>query len=272
MSLRTDIKTYKTFAVNEVQRLLSYKANVLIFIFGDVMVLLATYFLWSAIYQSSETPRLNGFLFNEMVVYVLVSFLVNGLNQVDVSWLVADEVKDGSIAINLIRPISFTKRMFYTSLGDVFYNFLVIGIPGFLFVGGYMWHQGLSIDLLTILLFVVSILFGFTVHFFYSYAFGLLSFKMTNLWGISQIMNAITGLLSGMIIPITFFPDWAQAIFPYFPFSSIVYTPTMIFLGKLDTQAALQSLGMQLFWIVLLYTLSRTVWKVLIKRLVILGG
>lgn len=54
------------------------------------------------------------------------------------------------------------------------------------------------------------------------------------MWGLSQIIGAIINLLSGMLIPISFFPLWAQKIVNFFPFSSTIYTPSMIFLGKIN--------------------------------------
>ena len=88
-----------------------------------------------------------------------------------------------------------------------------------------------SID--NIILYFISIFAGFLINFYYSYIFGLLSFKITNMWGLTQIMNAISQLLSGALIPIVFFPSWMQEIFNFLPFSSMIYTPSMIYLGKL---------------------------------------
>lgn len=85
-----------------------------------------------------------------------------------------------------------------------------------------------------ILIYFLSIILGVFINFYFSYIFGLLSFKITNMWGLSQIMGAIINLLSGMLIPISFFPLWAQKIVNFFPFSSTIYTPSMIFLGKIN--------------------------------------
>ena len=67
-----------------------------------------------------------------------------------------------------------------------------------------------------ILIYFLSIILGVFINFYFSYIFGLLSFKITNMWGLSQIMGAIINLLSGMLIPISFFPLWAQKIVNFF--------------------------------------------------------
>ena len=128
------------------------------------------------------------------------------------------------------------------------------------------------ISILRIFIYFLSIILGIFINFYYSYIFGLISFKITNMWGLSQIMQAITNLLSGALIPIAFFPKWAQSINSFLPFSSAIYTPSMIYLGKISGVDILFALGLQLFWAIVLMIISRKMWKVLIKGLTILGG
>ncbi len=272
MSLTKDIKTYKPFTLNVFQRNLSYKANAIMFFIGDGMILIVTYYLWKAIYASSMSPIINDFNFNEMVVYVIMSFLTGLIINTDVSYSIMSEVKDGSIAINLIRPISYQKRMLFEGLGNVLYNFVVLFIIGSVGLTLFLYQAGMSLTWGRIVAYFISISMGIMLNFYYSYTFGLLSFKLTNMWGISQIMGAITQLLSGALIPLVFFPGWAQGLFNYLPFSSMIYTPTMIYLGKLEAEQILGALCIQLIWVIILAIVAQIVWKKLIKQLVILGG
>ena len=121
-------KPYIPFARNVFQRLISYKANVLFFMFGDLLMLAVTYYLWKAIYESSNESILNGFGFNEMIIYIFISFITSVMISVDISHDISREVKDGSIAINLVRPLNYEKRMLFQGLGSILYNFIVIFI------------------------------------------------------------------------------------------------------------------------------------------------
>ena len=71
------IKSYLPFTRNVFQRLISYKANAIIFMFGDFLMLAVTYYLWKAIYGSTAETVLNGFTFNEMIIYIFISFLTS---------------------------------------------------------------------------------------------------------------------------------------------------------------------------------------------------
>ncbi|WP_368262494.1 ABC-2 family transporter protein, partial [Clostridium disporicum] len=126
MNKLKEIRTYLPFARNTFQKLISYKANVIIFMFGDLLMLAVTYYLWKAIYGSLSEVVINGFNLNQMIIYVFITFLTSLMTSVDISQDISREVLDGSIAINLVRPINYEKRMFFQGLGNVFYNFIVI--------------------------------------------------------------------------------------------------------------------------------------------------
>ena len=66
-----DLKTYLPFAKNSFQQLISYKANVIMFMFGDGLMLAVTYYLWKAIYSSTSDKLLNGFKLNEMIRLII---------------------------------------------------------------------------------------------------------------------------------------------------------------------------------------------------------
>lgn len=236
------------------------------------MLLFVTFYLWKAIYRSSDSMIIKGFSLNEMIVYVLISFITAVIVNADIGYLISREVKDGSIAINLIRPINYQKRMFFESLGNLMYNFIVLFFIGFIGVTILQSSYRGNISILNIILYFISIFAGFLINFYYSYMFGLLSFKITNMWGLNQIMNAISQLLSGALIPIVFFPSWMQGIFNFLPFSSMIYTPSMIYLGKLTNIESIKAISIQFLWIIILMIIGRQMWKALIKELTILGG
>lgn len=272
MISKKELNTYKPFTINAFQRNLAYKLSTIMYLIGEVFILIVTYYLWKGIFSSSGETVIKGFTFSEMIVYVLISFLTGQFTYTDVSYDILSEVKDGSIAVNLLRPLSYEKRMFAQGLGNIFYSFVVIVVWGLIGVTIYLFKSGMSISFGQIIFYFISCILGILISFYYSYIFGLLSFKLTNMWGLSQVMGAIMKLLSGLLIPIVFFPSWAQGIFDLLPFKSMIYTPTMIYMGKLEKIEIIKSLGIQIIWIIILSFIAKKFWNKLIKDLVILGG
>ncbi len=79
-------------------------------------------------------------------------------------------------------------------------------------------------------------------------------------------------LLSGLLIPMAFFPDRLQKVLAWLPFEHIAYTPLQIYLGKLDHPTTLRMLGIQWFWVVALLVLAHLWWSRASEKITIHGG
>lgn len=266
------IRVYSSFAKGTFKALSSYKANLIMGLIGQLIVVGVTYFLWIAIYSSSQEGIMNGFTLKEMLTYVMITLLIGIVTSNDISQGISFEVRDGSISTNLIKPINYRLRIIFIGIGNFIFFFLTLFLPGAILISTYAILNGININLASILIFLISIILGCLINIYYSYIFGLLSFKFYNIWGISQIARAIIMLVSGAMIPLTFFPEIVQKLFNFLPFSSIIYTPAMIYLNKLSYAEIAKSLGLQLIWVVILMILSKVMWNKVIDKLTIQGG
>ncbi|MGA8532495.1 MAG: ABC-2 family transporter protein, partial [Candidatus Tumulicola sp.] len=79
-------------------------------------------------------------------------------------------------------------------------------------------------------------------------------------------------LLSGLLIPIAFFPKVLQNILAWLPFEYIAYRPLMIYLGKLPLKAALLTIAAQWCWVAALLLLANLWWDRAVKKITIQGG
>ena len=78
--------------------------------------------------------------------------------------------------------------------------------------------------------------------------------------------------LTGQLIPLSFFPEIVQRIFDFLPFSSMIYAPVMIYLGKVQGAELAWVLLRQAVWVLILYGLGTLIWRRVTRRLVVLGG
>jgi ABC-2 type transport system permease protein len=271
---RSKLRLYWPFSKGVIQTIMSYRINFFMFVFGNLMRTFVLYYLWKAVFLSSSSSTLNGFTLNDMIIYIFMSSLTAGTISTGTDGDIGQEVKDGSIAMNLIKPISYQIRMLFISFGALIYQFVFVLVPvwiGLLLVR-YFTVQELPPSIGTILMYLISLMLGFIVSYLMNFCFGLLSFYVTNMWGLSHLKEAALLFFSGQLIPIAFFPIVMQRIMQFFPFSSLNYIPVMIYLRKLTGIELLKAFGMQVLWIVLLYLLSKWLWNRAINKLVILGG
>lgn len=101
--------------------------------------------------------------------------------------------------------------------------------------------------------------------------------SITMMWtvsadGVSGLTPAIVLVFSGMIVPIPFFPDWAQTIFRILPFSGLVDTPYRLYLGLLPSSDLAIVLGHQLLWTFAFVLLGRWMLSRGLRRMTVQGG
>lgn len=268
------VRMYWPFSRSIVQAALTYRINFYLFVLGGLLKTFVAYYLWKAIFNSTVSTSLSGFTLNEMIVYIFMSIITARLLNNEVDMIIASEVQQGSIASNLIRPINYRLRLFFMSLGNVICVFITIAVPlwlGLVIVRYITLKEALP-DIQTLIAYLFSLILAFTIQFLFNFCFGIISFYVTYMWGLSFLKRAIISFLSGQIIPFGFFPSWLQWLMNFMPFGSIIYVPVMIYLGKYTGIKVLTAIGIQALWVLILLAASQFMWNRAIRHLTILGG
>lgn len=263
------LKTYTPFSKAAVQQhMLAYPLETFMYFAGMTIGIFVVYYIWKVIYETGNYNVLEGFTLNEMIGYIILSFGVMQATDNGTVWIIADEVRSGSIIMNLIKPINYHVRIFFEIIGITIFISLVILLPSTILIKSILNIGGL----INWGLFFVSLMLGVIIGFLFDFIFGMMAFYVKNLWGIGFGKFALVRLLSGALIPLAFFPDAVQKFLNLLPFKAIVYTPIMIFLGKFSTKMIIYSMFNQLFWIAVLMLINYLIWKKAITRLTVQGG
>jgi ABC-2 type transport system permease protein len=90
--------------------------------------------------------------------------------------------------------------------------------------------------------------------------------------GIAVLVSALAALLSGMIIPLPLFPEWAQPLLRALPFAALMDLPARLYTGHLPAAQVGWVLAHQLLWTGLLATLGTWLVGRATRRLVVQGG
>ncbi len=85
-------------------------------------------------------------------------------------------------------------------------------------------------------------------------------------------MRWVSDLLSGQIIPLTFFPGVLGRVVFALPFAAIYSTPLLIYVGAIRPPEYGRYLLVQILWLGLFSVLSTLVWRAASRRVVIQGG
>lgn len=267
-------KVYLPFAENMFKSNLAYKGSFYLFMVCSVFTPFISYYLWMAIYGSAPGGVLGGLTRNEMIVYIFMTYITSEVVTIGVSGDITDDVYEGAVSMTLIKPIDYRMSLISRAIGTMLYRFVAPSV--FVWIGLEIYKSaalGMGVTSpVNIVCYLISLCMSFFVYVLFDFCFGMMAFATTYMFGMKMAKNAILSFLSGQLIPISFFPEVLQQVFGFLPFSSMIYTPVMIYLGKYSGAALALELGRQMLWTVLLYAAGSLLWKQITKRLVVLGG
>ena len=248
---------------------LIYRLSFVFTILGNVIYMGVSYYLWRSIYTNSTT--LHGLTFDETFLYVALGSAVFILLKTYADWIISYQIREGTIAIYLTKPVDFQLYSLFTSLGSVLLNLTAITVPTILLLG--LVFRVTPKPGLGLAFFPVSLLLAFAVSFSFDYFVGLLAFYTESTWGLGMTKDILVAVLSGALVPLQFFPDAIQKVLLWLPFQAIYYTPLMM-VSKPDVgwETLLPMLAVQLFWALCLPAATRLFYTQAIKVLRVSGG
>jgi ABC-2 type transport system permease protein len=246
-----------------------YRLGFLFTILGNIVYLGVAYYLWKSIYQNTVTLR--GLTFNQTFLYVGLGSAIFILLKTYTDWFMNSEIRDGSIAMYLTKPVDIGTYFLSASLGSLLLNITIISIPTILlllFVFKVEFTAGIGL-----FLFPISLLIAFFISFFMDYFVGLVCFYSESVWGLSTTKDIIVTVLSGGLIPLQFFPAAIQKVLHWLPFQAIYHTPlTMITQPSQGWNVFLPMLSIQIMWALLLFVATRLFYTQAIKTVRVAGG
>ena len=268
------LRIYLPFTVNELKTQLSYKGAFYLFMLISMFGVFISYFLWSAIYASSDSAVLGGLNRGEMVVYIFMVYVTSSMVTISIADWVSEDVVKGMVAMQLIKPIDYRMSLVARAAGLMLHRFLAPGV--FIWIGLELYRHfvlGCAFPQFSnVILYLCSCMMSFLIYVLFDFCVGMIAFFTSYIFGLLLVKNALLSFLTGQLIPLTFFPEAVQRVFDYLPFSSMVYTPVMIYLGKYSGNELLFVLLRQAVWVAALYGFGALIWKMVVKRLVVLGG
>lgn len=252
----------------------AYKSRFLLWAFSNAISFIAQLFLWKAVYANTSVEMINGYSVNDMMYYLCVSRIVECFSFVSVEAYVAKGIKDGQIAIDLIRPVNYKCELLFRALGQIIGS-VVLFLPVYLILFAFFTvfnRFKVLVDPSTVVLGVILTVLAFLLNFVISLLVSCLIFKTTKHTGVYMMKKTAIAFLSGAMLPISFYPDIVQKVIRYAPFAYLRYYPISAFLGKTDGIYMYDVFIRGLLWLVFLIICLRIIWARSIKKMLVFGG
>jgi ABC-2 type transport system permease protein len=260
---------YLEFAKVAFSREGTYRPQVFTHI-GSVLLrvfLLST--LWTALYRNNGAQA--GISLAAMITYATLALLLDLIYGVNGAYIIREKIREGSIAIDLMRPISVPLYVLADTVGQT--SFAALQIIPALLLSLLLVHLNAPVSFPAGIAFVASVALGFMVNFFLDLMMATITFWTMEIFGVQLMVQFISSLLSGSLVPLYFFPPGlVQQVAFASPFAAIYNAPLSIYIGKVAGQQILSMLGFQAMWVVIFGIFAFGLWRVGERRVVIQGG
>jgi ABC-2 type transport system permease protein len=260
---------YLEFARIAFLKTLAYRLRYFTGILTYVVNVAVYYFIWRAIYAASA--RVVGYDLDQMTTYVAVGWIARSFYFNNIDRELAAEVIEGKIAINLIKPVDPQLMYVAQTAGESCFRALMFTVPIAVLVFLLFPVRGPA-SAAALGLFAASSVLALLILALINFVVGSMALQLQSILGVIRAKYFVVEFLSGLLLPLGFFPPGMQRVMRYLPFPHVSYTPLQMYLGNLRGGAALETLAVQGVWIVLLAAAGRLYWAFAIRRLSIQGG
>lgn len=245
-----------------------YRISTVAGIIVGIIQIFIYYYIWNNVYDNVN--QLNGYSLLMINFYVIASNLIFKLMELGITLKIADEIRLGEIAVKIIKPINYITSLFCEGLGTIAGKIMTMVLPTLIVcvIGIKFFIQG---NIGVILFSILSLFFAIIISVYIDILFGLMTFKTENGWGIRVLRQALIRLLSGAIIPLSFFPGALQKVCDFLPFKSLIDTPINIYLFGF-TKDNFICFVQQILWVVVLMVIVHFVYGKMRKTLEVNGG
>ncbi|MCF2945153.1 ABC transporter permease [Paenibacillus tarimensis] len=265
MIYQTLLISIKLFIVHPKALVISYVTHPL--------VLFLNIAIFYTIYDHSNTAMIRGYTLTQIIWYFNIVHMIKILISNNTDHRLSEQILSGELGNVLLRPISLFRFEFFNALTLRVGGLIFEVIPEFLIFT--LIYPPLFLDFQSLCKFIPVVFLAFLIYFLISYLVGLSAIITQNNSSMRRLVFTVASILGGGMIPLDFFPTPLRNICEALPFQYIFYIPIQFCLNR-DTAAGtdiwLLTLSTQFMWVVVLFGLCLIIWKLLMKRIVVVGG
>ncbi len=261
----------RIFAVG-LQNTVIYRGNFLLRAAFGVVPLVATVFIWRAVFDADGGGERGGYTLPAAVNYFLLVILAESLiTPTEDEWQIAADIRDGHLNALLSKPLNyfgyrtclfFSARVAYT----------VVTLP---ITAGLFWWFG-SFDHLprlgTWFMTAWSLGMAALMQFFIAYALAMLAFWILEISTVVFILYSFEYFLSGQLFPLDLAPPAVRAVLEWLPFPYELFFPVSVFLEKTQGEALWRGLAIQAGWVLVTWAVGRVLWARGLRKYGAVGG
>jgi len=244
--------------------MLEYRAEIVFWVLGG---LVPFFFMaaWSEAARQGHTAYTPG----EYERYFFAVFIARQLAIVWANWTFSDWVRTGKLSFHLLQPLDPAWRILADHAAERGVRLPMLALIGFvfalLFPGALVWPGWAPL-----LLGLAASTLAFLLSFLVAYSVGLLSFWFEDATEIFELWYVLMLFFSGMLAPLSLYPEAVQRAVYYTPFPHLVYLPASYWSGL--EPADPRGFAVLGFWTLVFFAVARLLWRAGRRRFSAMGA
>jgi ABC-2 type transport system permease protein len=269
---RSLVKYWNILRASLIERMV-YRIDFLLGTVLRFLPLVTTILLWQAVFAGSDRQRLGGFSLREMIAYLLLVHISRMFSSMPgLAAGIARDIREGTLKKYLLQPVHMiaflvTYRMAhkaaYIATSALPYALLFFLCRDY-FTG---WPDGP-----TMAAYVVSLLLGFLVGFFFEASIGMIGFWFLEVTSFLYVINTVAFFISGHMFPLDLLPGPVARVLKALPFQYLAYFPAAVFLGKVRGVELVYGLVAEVGWVAALIAFALLMYRLGLRRYSAYGG
>jgi ABC-2 type transport system permease protein len=246
----------------------AYRAEFLVWMLTMTLplVMLA---LWSSV--AAEAP-FRGFSSQDFVAYYLVTLIVRQITSSWVAWQLGEEIRRGSLALRLLKPVHPFVAFGCHHLAAVPLR-SAVAIPVAIALLISTGSGSLATNPMQIACALPSLALAWAITFAMQLILGCLALFFTKAASAIDVYFGLFAIFSGYTLPIALLPSWLANAAAYTPFpSALAHTVSIFTNDALGPWGALRLLSIQAGWTAAIFAAAVTIWRVGLKRFEAVGS
>ena len=180
-------------------------------------------------------------------------------------------VRSGNVVYELLRPVDLYNLWYSRAVAMRTAPALLRAVPMFV-VAGLFFGMKAPASLVCAMVFCFAVAGAVLLSSAFTTLLNVMLFWTISGAGAARLFPAFITLLSGLYIPLPFFPDWLQPLLNVLPFRGIMDVPFRLYLGHLPASQAPSLLLHQLVWTAAIVVVTRLLLSRGLRRAVVQGG
>ncbi|MFD0517347.1 ABC transporter permease [Paractinoplanes durhamensis] len=269
---RVSATTFGALVWSGFRRYATYRQATIAGSFTNIVFGFLRCYVLLAVAAGAVGNRPGGYDVEQLATYVWVG---QGLLSVIGIWgwtELADRIRTGDIASDLLRPVPPVVSYLATDLGRATHGMLTRFIPP-LIIGALFFPFSTPDRWQTVPLFVLSVVLAVIGSFGCRYLVNATAYWLHDARGPQMLWTLGSGVLAGLYFPLRLLPEWLTVtLWVATPLPGLLQTPLDVLVERDSPAVQAGLVALQAFWAVAMLALAALVQRRAERKLVVQGG